>query len=480
MQNVIDFIDKIAATSSRNEKVAILKNIHQEIVDEDERDTFFAIVKMIYSTGVTFGVTFNEEWKHSGGLAKTRHLMTLLDALARRELTGNAAITATRKVLEESVDDSVFKLGKLCLDKSLGCGVDEKTIRKLWPSLLPFKPDMMKCEPANEKSLEAATWPGLLQVKSDGMRLKARVKDGIVECMFTFNGSEFSIDNPLLIQELESIGSEFSNDIWLDGELLFVDVNGKTMARKKGNGLANKILQKTATPDVHDRARIALWDAIPHEGVKAAVYNQENNGQRFDSLKNVMENMSLSYVSLIEHVIVDDLEECRAVVDGWIARGEEGGILKNLEAVWEGKRSKYCFKFKSEKENELKATGVVDGKRKLDGLIGSITMQSSDGELQVDVSGISMFDRCQWSADYYNREIVRKETNDGVVTEFVHEPSGDFKLGDIFTIRYNELIDKDGSERYSLLLPRIVEKRFDKNDADSLETIKATKNRKGK
>lgn len=484
-REIVNLVEKISSESSRNKKVELLKNCNSEF-SEGTFEFFKEVLNLIYNPEISFGVTFNSDWEWSHELAQPSldldQMLSLMDDFANRFLTGNEALSQAELYFTRAANEDVFKIGKMCLDKTLGCGIDEKTVRKVFPDLLPFRPNMMKCEPANEKTLENAVFPAMLQVKSDGMRLMIHVIDGEVVEMFTFNGTRFMIDSVDLHDDVfilsQSLKHTVGDNIWLDGELLFLDdKTGKVLPRKKGNGLANSILKKTAAKSVHKRARVALWDCISHDHV-IDDYSPLTNENRFATLKEAVESRKLGTISLIEHLTVSSMEECNDTVDSWIECGEEGGILKNCHAPWEGKRSDQCFKFKSEKENEFKAIGVVDGKREFEGLIGSITMVSSDSLVVSDVSGISMKDRCQWSADYYKKTVIRKEKKDGVVTEYIHEPSDEFKMGDIFTIRYNELIDKKGSEIMSLFLPRIVEKRIDKNEADDLKTIKATKNRK--
>ena len=107
-----------------------------------------------------------------------------------------------------------------------------------------------------------------------------------------------------------------------------------------------------------------------------------------------------------------------------------------------------------------------------------MTVSSSEGKVVTDVSGMTDDDRYQISANILNKSLVRTKIDKGVKIEIPYEPNGDRVIGGIVTVRYNELISSDSKDTYSLFLPRIIEFRLDKDDADSLETIKATKNRK--
>lgn len=479
-KEIVSLVRKIASTSSRNEKVSILKKCESEF-SEGTLHYFRELLFFVYNPETSFGVTWNDEWVPDSEKFQSYididNVLSLLDDLADRRLTGNEALTQIELTITHTSEDCAT-IAKWAIDRSLDCGIDEKTIRKVFPDLLPFRPNMMKCEPANEKSLAEAKYPAILQVKSDGMRLMAHVVDSEVVEMYTFNGTRFMINNQDLLDDLTIIANRLGiDDVWLDGELLFIDESGKIMPRKKGNGLANSILKKTAKSSVHKRARISLWDAIPHDKV-VDDYSEVSNIDRFSQLIEAFGKCKTPTVTPIEYVKVDNIDQVYAVVDAWIERGEEGGILKNFDAPWEGKRSKYCFKFKSEKENEFKVVDWVPGERANEGLVGSLTVSSSEGKVVTDVSGMTDDDRYQISANILNKRLVRTKIDKGVKIEIPYEPNGDKVFGGIVTVRYNELISSDSKDTYSLFLPRIIEFRLDKDDADSLETIKATKNRK--
>lgn len=479
---IVSLVEKIKATSGRNDKLSLLKDCESHF-SEGTLHYFRELLFFVYNPDTSFGVTWASHWNPIPEMHQPHigidTVFGLLDDLSLRTLTGNDALVQIELTVIHT-NDSCGKIAKWAIDRSLDCGIDEKTIRKVFPDLLKFRPDMMKCEPANEKTVQVCEFPGLLQVKSDGMRLMARVVDSEVVSMYTFNGTQFMINNQDLLDDLTIIATRLEiNDVWLDGELLFVDANKKIMPRKKGNGLANSILSKTAKNDVHNRARIALWDAIPHEVVIDGI-GEVSNEERFNSLTTAMSKCKTPYVTVIEHEIVEDIESLYNVVDNWIDRGEEGGVFKNFSGKWEGKRSKQCIKFKSEKENEMRVTGWVPGERKNKGLVGSLTVESSEGKVKVDVSGIDDDTRYQISANLLGQSLVRKKKVKGEIEFIQYDPNGVPVLDRIVTIRYNELIESDTKDTFSLFLPRLIEFRFDKDEADSFETIKATKNRKKK
>jgi DNA ligase-1 len=93
-------------------------------------------------------------------------------------------------------------------------------------------------------------------------------------------------------------------------------------------------------------------------------------------------------------------------------------------------------------------TGFVPGNGKNSDTFGSLTCTSSCGDLVVDVSGFT--------------DAKRKE---------LHERGEDL-MGQVITVRANGVLYPSASnDRHSLFLPRFIEERLDKQEADSLGHI---------
>ena len=115
-------------------------------------------------------------------------------------------------------------------------------------------------------------------------------------------------------------------------------------------------------------------------------------------------------------------------------------------ANWEDKRSKQLIKLKAELDADLKVIDVKAGTGKYEGQIGALVCTDSSRKLNVSVgSGLS---------DEQRKTLVADEL-----------------IGKIVTVTYNAKIQaKDGT--WSLFLPRLVEIREDKNEANHFNDIK--------
>jgi DNA ligase-1 len=137
-----------------------------------------------------------------------------------------------------------------------------------------------------------------------------------------------------------------------------------------------------------------------------------------------------------------------------LAAGKEGTIIKDGVAIWRDGTSKQQVKLKLEAECDLVIVGFTEGNGKNKATFGSIRAQTSDGLLEVGVSGFK--DKKQKGMP------TRSEIND-MRKEL---------LGTIMTVKFNDIMypSEDG-KLYSLFLPRYAEFRRDKTTADSLERV---------
>ena len=106
--------------------------------------------------------------------------INMLGGLTQRTVTGNAAIEYLSVILSRLSEDDA-KVVERIIEKDLKCGVSDSTANKIWPGLIPSYPVML-ASAYDEKLIAKVTWPALAQLKMDGMRFNAIVKNG--QCEF--------------------------------------------------------------------------------------------------------------------------------------------------------------------------------------------------------------------------------------------------------------------------------------------------------
>jgi ATP-dependent DNA ligase len=427
---ILQILNELAATSSRLEKEAILK---REVNNELLKRVFFLsydpftqfYIRKIpkYETKLKIDfITLDESINGASGLVH----------LSSRTFTGNAGINHLQFLLSMSSADDAKVIERI-IGKDLKCGASESTANKIWPGLVHEYPCML-CTPFDEKILKKFNFPAYVQLKMDGMRFNAIVKDG--KCEFrSRNGKEIQLLGNL---EQEFIKLADGQNLVFDGELLVND-KGVILDRQTGNGILNKAVKGTILTDEARKVHATIWDVIDYDTFKIGEGTQ-NYHTRFS----LLENMSLpNKIRLVESKVVGSIEEAQEIFEEYLAQGQEGIILKDLSGIWQDKRVKTQVKFKAELDCDLKIVAIQMGTGKYEGMVGAYICESEDGVIKVDVgSGLSDEDRKNFDV-----------------------------IGKILAVVYNARIkNKQGEE--SLFLPRAIEIREDKIIADNSKKIK--------
>ena len=436
---------QLANTSSRNEKLAILTKHKDNVLLK--KAIFLALdpFTQFYIRKIPSYTPCNANQADS--------LDSVLDSLAMlssREVTGNAAIDYLTVLLSNLVESDA-KVVERIISKDLKCGVSEATVNAVWPELIYEYPCML-ASAYDEKLISKISFPAVAQVKMDGARFNAICKNNKVEYR-TRNGKEIVLpQSPLdvVFDELSFEYEDHNSEVVFDGELVVVDHFGKIVDRKTGNGIINKALKGTITPEEAGRIRAVLWDCIPLDAFKKGVFEVPYS-ERIGKLAAAVIKFQLGQrqlghlVQACEMFFVKSIYDVQKAFAECLNKGEEGIILKDWSMIWENKRSKKQIKFKGESECDLKIVGWEEGTGKNQGRLGALVLESSDGFVRTNVgTGFTDADRLT----------ITKEV-----------------VGKVCAIKYNARISDKKSGIDSLFLPVFVEIREDKTKADSSNEI---------
>ena len=432
--NINALFNDLASNASRNYKLEKLReHAHHETLRE--------VIRLALDPFTQFYQRKIPTYKCDGTNANIESILPALYDLSSREVTGNAAIEYLRMLLSSLNEDDAKVLERI-IDKSLDCGVQVSTANDVWPGLITEYPCML-CSPFEQKLVDKISFPAYAQMKMDGMRFNAIVRDG--KCEFrSRNGKEILLLGNL---EQEFISLAGSIDCVFDGELLVMLEGDHQFAdRQTGNGILNKANKGTISAKEAAMVHATVWDLIPYvqfvDGYCGTPY-----AKRYSTLEAIVSKQKSDGKKIwnVTSTIVQTLEEAQEIFQGYLAEGYEGIILKDGNGVWEDKRAKHQIKFKGELECDLKIVAIEEGTGKYAGMLGAIVCESSDGKIKVNVG--SGFNDA-------HRKNLGKEILDKIVA-----------------IKYNSRIkNKLGEE--SLFLPIFVEIRDDKDIADSSKDIK--------
>jgi len=442
---ILDLLNNMASNNSRTFKESVM----QAFKDNDD---FKTVCRLALDPFTNFYIRKIPEYRANVNEKRQDPLHTALirlKLLSERTLTGNAGIDHLRIVLE-SVSPKDAQVIERIIAKDLRCGVSDATVNKIWPGLIPEYPCML-ASAYDQKLVDRIVWPAIAQVKMDGMRFNAIVKNNKVEFR-SRNGKEINIPDPSIEEPFRHMAKFYGIDMVFDGELVVVDAAGKICDRKTGNGILNKAVKGTMSVAEAVMVRATLWDAITLEAFQAGIEREAYKNRLaklcncISDLKNRLAHLG-HYVDLVHSQQVQTADEARRVFEKFLAQGQEGIILKTRDGVWENKRSKSLIKFKGELECDLRVVNWEEGTGKNVNRLGALVLESDCGGIRVNVgTGFSDADRDSITAAN--------------------------SIGKIVAIKYNARIKDKNSDVESLFLPVFVEFRDDKSVADRAEVIK--------
>lgn len=433
MRTLFECVHDVRETQGTNAKLAMLSQC------VDENPLFHELIYRVYSTKFNYNVR-NFQTGNIGESELEEHFaeyLHLLDRLSTREITGNAARDAV-VALADKLNGRGQALLKRTLSRTLDFGVNDKGINKVVPSLLPSN-SYMRCSGFNKEAIQKWFNSGdgvIAQEKMDGMFVVVSPDHHYIR---TRAGKYFNPD--LFHQVWEDLKGVVGARKVFHGEILTCGENGEINPREISNGILNSTLKKETFPGDY---MIFFWDCVS-ENSEDGIADRTPYGERFKAVLEYTKNCSVCFpVKGIEVTAMDGISHFYKEI---VSEGGEGLVIKNLNAPWENKTSKMQLKMKQEVDVDLKIVGYRAGKGKFEGMVGSVICESADGLLQVDCSGMNDAMRA-YITD--NQEQLKNT---------------------IICVKANSVMEND-DKKHSLFLPRFVELREDKSEADSFERIK--------
>ena len=439
MTEIYDILEELAADNSRIAKEKILTR---------EKDN--AILKEVFVQ--TLNPRINFYIKKIPGYqicadsmpASIGWALQELNYISDRTYTGNSAIDKLAYILG-SLSRKDAKVVERIILRDLRCGVNTSTVNKIWKGLIPETP-YMRCSLMKGSKPEKWDWSrGVYsQLKADGSFANIiNTEDEVI--IMTRSGTVYPIC-PELENIRSSIRENCPKNYVFHGELVISDIDGEVLPREIGNGKLNSIAKSgTNVLQQCEFIKFLAWDVVDlfeWNGGKSDL----SYSARFNMLNQWMNNSFA--LSVIDTQIVHSMEEAMEHYNTLVELGFEGTIIKSPDGIWEDKTSKDQVKLKVECDIDLKMVSLNPGKGKNEATFGSVACESSCGKFKVNVSGFS---------DEMRLYIFNNWNT---------------LAGNILTVIINNIMKPtDNKDYYSAFLPRAVEIRDDKFDADSLERI---------
>ena len=430
---MLDILTELSNTTKKTEKQKILSSLSPE-----QAKMFKRIAFLTYDPSIDFYVKeFKSADEHHDAVPLGEVLDDLEKLIAGRVFTGNQAkkwVESQHELLSQN-DAEVFRR---VVRRDLRCGISAKSINKQFPGTV-YEHPYMRCSSFSAANLKNVKYPCVSQTKMDGLYCDVIITDKVE--YRSRNGSFLLYNNEQWDDKL----IELAQGNVLMGEVVATEPDSdKLLDRASSNGYLN-------SNDVDlSRVRFFIWDMVPVEEFEKRKCTKPYIERLHNAVNLLNQDLEDPQWKIVDSVMCHDQDTIINHFRENREAGEEGTIIKDQNSPWKPGTSKDQIKVKVVFEAEFRLVGYKEGTGKNKGRLGSLEFESDEGEVVVSAgTGFKEKDRDQlWS----------------VVDQAIKEKW-------IATIRANDITYPDPGEKMSLFLPRFVEWRTDKNEADSREKI---------
>ncbi|MDD5417003.1 MAG: ATP-dependent DNA ligase, partial [Candidatus Aenigmarchaeota archaeon] len=344
-------------------------------------------------------------------------------------------------------------------------------LRKIKVELgIPIMPLLAVKASSLEEALKDAVEPAL-EYKYDGMRMQCHKKGNKI-WIFTRRQENVTNAFPDLVELCKS--SIKADECIIEGEVLAI--NNKTKKPMPFQKLSQRIKRKYDIQEMIKEIpiQVNLFDIVYLNG--KLIFDMKLKDRRALLEKNIKETKGKFQLS--EMLITKDLVKADKFYKEALKAGQEGVMVKNLEANYQPERHVgYWWKVKPILETlDLVVIGGTWGTGKRAGWIGSYVLGCRDPEtgkfLECGMLGSGLKEKKTEKEDITMDDLTK------LLKPFIeHEKENEIKIKPkvVIEVAYEEIQKSPTySSGFALRFPRVVRIRFDKGpeEADSIERFK--------
>lgn len=398
----LQILDKIEATSGKNDKAAILKS-------QLNNARFAQLLEYGYSFYKKYNIKkFEMPPATANNLDLHVNFLQLLDALNNRSISGGLAVTTVEGFFAQC-NELQQKWYSRILKKDFTMGVSVNTANKVGFAIAKFD-CMLAKDAAKCKKLESIIKKGVfVSPKLDGYRCLA-LWDGVKVVLYSRNGSEYT--NFDTIEEALNLALSGFDPIVLDGEIMsddFQAMQKSAFASTRGTTVGDVQFH------IFDVVDMQEWLSREFTQVKASRVEYLNGmfSGRFKNNKHLKQ---------VEQFLESDEKSVNAMAKAYEVSGYEGAMLiGQSEPYYLGRKSNKLLKIKTMQSQDCTVVGTHEGAKRLKGSLGALVVEQENGKICEVGTGFTDDERNEnWTnrADLHGRicEVKYQElTKDGIM-----------------------------------------------------------------
>lgn len=378
MKEVLEIINQIKATSSRNEKEAILKQ-HKD--NEDLR----YILDVVYNPYIILGIKDKKLKKmidRADGFKNKfgDDFKALIEYLKQNNTGRDYDVRLAAEFLRATFDEELYDFYWEVITKQLKIGATAKSINTAFGEQFIPQFDVMLAKKFEDEEHKVKGKEFVITEKLDGMRTIMIVENGNVT-FFSRQGQPIAG-----LVEIAQDAKLLPDNVY-DGELLIHNADDY-----KDRDVLQETL-KIARKDGEKRGLILhLFDMIPIEEFKAGE-SKATYRKRKEELEFIVDKLKSPYIKVVPNLYVGkDLDVIPKLLEEMNRKGKEGLMLNVSDGKYQCKRTDVLLKIKSMNTMDCKIIGFEDGTGKYEGMLGALILDYKGYELRCG-SGFTDEDR---------------------------------------------------------------------------------------
>lgn len=355
MIQIRNILHDIYSTSSRNDKLTILKNhYHNELLQK--------VLLYVYDTNKVFGIGKKSLKLNNNNTAQNKSsrftdIFSLLDYLMSVNL--NDSIKTEVNNFLSSSPKEVRELYTKMILKDFKIGITSKTINKVWKGLIPSF-ELMRAKKFEDYE-HKIKGEFILTTKLDGVRCAIIKENGKIRMVSRQN-------KPMIgYIDIEKEANLLPDNTLYDGEL--IAINNQNLHSKD---LYRKTTEITGSKGVKTNIQFNCFDMIP--------LNEFYKGKsilpfiaRKQTIQNLIKHYQFQWIVDVPILYQgSDKTIIMPLLNQVIQQGEEGLMLNLINGKYECKRTNVILKIKQFYSQDLKIIGFEEGDGALKGTLGSL------------------------------------------------------------------------------------------------------------
>ena len=391
-------IKEIESNNSRLFKEEIIR---REI--ENDNTNFFTGCRMALDPLITYGVKQVPEAEADGPGLSFGQFVDLATELRDRTLTGHDARDAILEAMNQSTTDDWNYWYRRILIKDLKCGMSEKTINSVVKKTKrdEFKIPVFTCMLAHDSANHEKKMIGkkFLDFKLDGVRVIAIILNGICT-LYSRNGKQF--------HNFSNIEKELQSKLGQQSKQAGIVIDGEIVSSS-----FQKLMRQVHRKDnvQADDTEFFVFDTLPLAEFQAGK-STKTCRERHQQLLDIFGNEGMGDVIVVEKKEVDlDTDEGQKTFKEYnkmaLDRGLEGIMIKDVDALYECKRSHFMLKAKPFIEVTLTVTATEEGTGRNVGKLGALICEGVDDGKSIKVNvGSGLSDEQRESFWHHKDDII--------------------------------------------------------------------------